>query len=126
MPCNCDHMEPSIDEIKMSKVACLLDEFNGVKLNRNHWNGMHPRVYNQTYDRYAGDFDKAEMVQELVGKIQTTDVAKCSLEMQIWWRDYQERHNMKVALEQAAERQKAKRAAALKKLTPEDVKALCL
>ena len=126
MPCNCDHLEPSRTEIKMSKVACLLDEFNGKKIDGCHWRGMHPKVYNQTYDRYAGDYDAAEMTQELVEKIKACRVTDYSLEMQVWWRDYQKRNLDEAAKVQAEKEEQEQRNNALGKLTDTDKKALGL
>lgn len=124
MPCNCDHLEPRGEEVRMSKVACLLDEFDGKPFNRNHWQGMHPAVYNQTYDRYAGNYDASQMVQKLVSKIQATDVTKLSLEMQIWWRDYQQEHNAKILQAEKEKQEQEIRQSALSKLTDGEKKAL--
>lgn len=119
MPCNCDHLEPNSTERKMSKVACLLDEFKGKKINRSHWNGMHPDVYSQTYDRYAPYRDHKEMIKALVAKIENCDLTQQSLEMQMWWRDYQLVKEKKVK-----KKKKSDRDIALGKLTAKDKKAL--
>lgn len=88
MPCNTDYMEPSSRECQLSKVACLLDELNGEPINKTYWQGYHPKVYSQTYDIYT---DVSEgLVETLIKKLEQTDVTKYSLEMQMWWRDYQE------------------------------------
>lgn len=126
MPCNCDHMEPSSIEIELSRVACLLDEFDGKPINKNFWDGMHPKVYNQTYDRYAGNFDASGMAQALVRRIKDSDVTKYSLEMQIWWRDYlakQKEHEVK-AIEASTKQFMEEKA--LAKLTEADKEILGL
>lgn len=124
MPCNCDFMTPNPIEIKMSKVACLLDELDGKPINKNHWEGMHPRVYNQTYDRYAAGYDDLAMVAELVEKIKEADVTKYSLEMQMWWRDYQEAEKARIGEKNANEAREMAKARALSKLTEEEKAAL--
>lgn len=46
MLCNSDYMNATVDEIKLSQTACLLDELAGQKeINRGYWRGYHPRVY---------------------------------------------------------------------------------
>ena len=58
MPCNCDYMEATSKEKELSKIACLLDELDGKPFNKNHWEGYHPKVYSQTYDKYTGESKK--------------------------------------------------------------------
>lgn len=104
----------------MSKVACLMDELGGKKqINRDHWNGYHPRVYNQNVDADA-------MTAELCSRLQEVDVREYSLEMQIWWRDHQEadRQRAKAAVRKA--KNEKQRKAAIKKLTPHERKLLGL
>ena len=120
MPCNSDHLRATHLESEMSKVACLLDELDGKKrINQDHWRGYHPRVYNE---RVNAD----EMTAELCSRLQGVDVSKCSLEMQIWWRDHQEADKRRA--EKAIKRAKTdkQKKAALAKLTPHERKLLGL
>jgi hypothetical protein len=122
MPCNCDHLEASHLESEMSKVACLLDELNGKKrIDRDHWRGYHPRVYNRIS---RPDADK--LTEELCSRLQEVDVSTCSLEMQIWWRDHQEADKAKAKSALSAAKKKAERKAALAKLTPHERRLLGL
>jgi hypothetical protein len=84
MGCNSDYMSTNNYEIEISKVACLLDELDGKKFEKSHWNGYHPKVYCKV-TRELGD----KLVAELCGKLQNLDVKNYSLEMQMWWRDHQ-------------------------------------
>jgi len=124
MPCNCDHLEPNSTERRVSKIACLLDEFDGKTFNSSYWNGMHPSVYSQTYDKYAGEFSEIEMLKDLVERIALVDVTFYSLEMQMWWRDYLGKF---VEAEKVARLEAAKeevRKVALKKLSAKERSAL--
>lgn len=84
MPCNCDHLEATNLEIEISRVACLLDEIKGRKINKNNWRGYHPEIYGKV-TRRLGD----EYTAKLCSILKEKDVSKYSLEMQIWWRDHQ-------------------------------------
>lgn len=120
MPCDSSHLEATHKEREMSMIACLLDELDGKKrINRDHWRGYHPRVYNQRVDA-------DEMTAELCSRLQSLDVSRCSLEMQIWWRDHQEadRNKAKAAIAKAKNDKQKK--AALAKLTPHERKLLGL
>lgn len=89
MPCNSDYLSASEYEIELSRVACLLDEIAGKKkLDRSHWRGYHPRVYNKPFSR--GDRGEGDvMVAELCAFLRSApDITIYSLEMQIWWRDH--------------------------------------
>lgn len=112
MPCDSSHLEATHKEREMSKVACLLDELEGKKkINRDHWRGYHPRVYNNR------QIDCDAMVAELCSRLQGVDVSDYSLEMQMWWRDHKEadRQRAKAAIDKA--KTEKQRQAALKKLT---------
>lgn len=120
MPCNSDHLMASHKEREMSKVACLLDELGGKKkINRDHWDGYHPRVYNERVDADA-------MVAELCSKLQSVDVSEYSLEMQIWWRDHQEADRRRAKAAIARAKTDKQRRAAMSKLTPHERKLLGL
>lgn len=118
MPCNSDYMEASDTEIYFSRVACLLDELDGKKkIDRSHWDGYHPRVYNQSVNGDA-------LVSELCSRLQDADVSKCSLEMQLWWRDHQEADKKRLMVELEEAKKKSEREAAVAKLTPYERKLL--
>lgn len=82
MGCDSGYMNPFSKEIEISKVACLLDELDGLPWNKAHWSGYHPKVYGKSFNADA-------MVSELCSRLSGVDVAKHSLEMQMWWRDHQ-------------------------------------
>jgi len=119
MPCNSDYMNPSSKEIQLSQTACLLDELEGKPLNRHHWSGYHPLVYDQNIN---GD----ELVSTLCQKLQMLDVTKLSLEMQIWWRDHQiaDKERLEKELQYAEATQQKQQA--LAKLTSYERKLLGL
>lgn len=121
MPCNCDYMKPSSREIELSHVACLLNELDGKKWKRSYWEGYHPAVYCQFGSKLAD-----QMVAQLCERLQSCDVTKYSLEMQIWWRDHQEADKKRIARELREQKTTAKRKAALEKLTPRERKLLGL
>jgi hypothetical protein len=121
MPCNSDHMNANSYEQQLSRVACLLDELAGKKWDRSWWDGYHPRVYCKA-DKGLGDL----MVSELCEALQSRDVTKYSLEMQIWWRDHQAADKERCERELANAKNDAEREAALAKLTPAERKLLGL
>lgn len=117
MPCNSDYMEASGREVALSQVACLLDELDGKPINANYWRGYHPKVYN-------GRADGDALVSELCSKLQGKDVTKYSLEMQMWWRDHQQADQERIRKEAEEAERKKQRAAALAKLTPQEIQLL--
>jgi len=119
MPCNCDYMNPTERERELSKVACLLDELNGKKFDKSHWEGQHPSVWGQRYD---GD----ELVSELCSRLQSVSehMTEYSLEMQIWWRDHQVADKERLKKELAAKKDKKTKQAALAKLTQHERRLL--
>ncbi len=121
MPCNSDHMNASGYEKEISRVACLLDELAGKKWERSWRDGYHPRVYCKA-DKGLGDL----MVNELCEALQGRDVAQCSLEMQLWWRDHQTADKGRVERELEQAKTADEREAALAKLTPHERKLLGL
>lgn len=122
MPCNSDYMNPNDWEIEMSKVACLLDELNGLTFNKNKFGGYHPRVYTKSISKELGD----KWVEKLCSKLQKEDVTKYSLEMQLWWRDHQAADKKRLKEERAQIKDKKKKEEALAKLTPYERKLLGL
>lgn len=124
MPCNCDHLEPTAIEYELSKVACLLDELDGKPTNPTHWNGQHPRIYTEAMTWPKAKADK--LVETLCKALQTTDVSKRSLEMQIWWRDHQEADRKRLIHEAAEAKQTADRQAVIARLAPHELELLGL
>lgn len=117
MPCNSEYLEPTRKEVQLSQVACLLDELAGVRNPHRYWHGTHPDVYNRGAN---GD----ELVARLCAALQSVDVAKYSLEMQIWWRDHQRADRARVERELAQAADDSARAAALAKLTDHERRLL--
>ncbi len=111
MPCKSDYLEADGKEVELSRVACLLGELDGKPIDKSHWRGYHPAVYNKKVDGDA-------MVSELCERLQAVDVTKYSLEMQIWWRDHQAADKTRIEHELARKRSAEDRKAALAKLTP--------
>lgn len=121
MPCNCDHMEPTDLEIRLSQIACLFNELDGKPCtNSSYRRGFHPDIYSQTYDKYNSPESEKCLTERLVSRIRQIDIAKYSLEMQIWWRDHQAA--VKYDERKRADKKKVERlrTAALKKLTPQE------
>jgi hypothetical protein len=119
MPCNSDYMLATREEVALSQVACLLDELDGKPLDRSHWRGYHPAVYNRVSDADG-------IVSELCRRLQTVDVTKKSLEMQIWWRDHKAADKARLEREMARQKSETDKAAALSKLTDYERKLLGL
>lgn len=112
MPCNSDYMRANDYEVRLSQAACLLDELNGRGgIDKSHWSGYHPMIYNQKVDGDA-------LVSELCGRLQGLDVSKFSLEMQVWWRDHQQADKERLEAEALQRKTEAEKSAALEKLTP--------
>lgn len=114
MPCNSDGFDPSRQTIELSRVACLLDELDGKPLDRDHWRGYHPAVYNMCIQKPAAD----AMVAELCSRLQNVDVKQYSLELQMWWRDHQAADQKRLQHEMARKKTDEDRAFAIAKLTP--------
>jgi hypothetical protein len=110
-------MEANVLKIRLSQVACLLDELDGKEIDQHQWQGYHPLAYSQRVD---GD----KMVAELCKRLQHVDVKDYSLEMQIWWRDHQAADKARVEAELAAAEDAKAKAAAIAKLTPHERKLL--
>lgn len=119
MPCNSEYMEATGKERAMSQVACLLDELAGNPIDKSHWRGYHPRIYNQHNDTDA-------LVAELCEKLQQIDIAKHSFEMQMWWRDHQEADKKRLEGEIRERQVDIDAARGLEKLTDAERQALGL
>ena len=121
MGCRNDDQKATNQELLLSRVACLLDELDGKSINPHHWRGYHPRVYNCVHGT-LGD----ELVSQLCSRLQTLDVKKYSLEMQIWWRDHQAADKARCENELRIARTNKEREAILAKLSPHERKVLGL
>ena len=117
MPCDSSYLEPNGREIKLSQVACLLDELDGKEIDQYHWRGYHPSVYSKRVD---GD----KMVKKLCKRLQDVDVKDYSLEMQIWWRDHKAADKARVEAQLAAAKDAKAKKAAIAKLTAHERKLL--
>jgi hypothetical protein len=112
MPCNSDYLEPSQGEKNLAVIYGLLDELQTGQLPQEFGRGTDPRAYNKANKKHLDD-----KTEELCSKLQTTDVTKYSLEMQMWWRDHQRADKERVDREfQKQQTEEAKRSA-LSKLT---------
>ena len=119
MPCNSDYLSASSKEKLFSRIACLLDELDGKPLDKDHWQGYHPAVYNK-------QIDSDVMVSELCSRLQSVKVEEYSLEMQIWWRDHQRADKERLEHELDRKKEQSERKAALEKLTDYEKKLLNL
>lgn len=119
MPCNSDYMAANNREIQLSRVACLIDEFEGRTYQKGWWGGYHPSVYNNLTKVKAD-----ELVSKLCGYLQEADVTKYSLEMQIWWRDHQAADKARIEQEIQSRKDEVAKAEALAKLSPYEQKLL--
>lgn len=102
----------------MSKVACLLDELDGLSFDQAGWNGYHRGIYKKDSTK------DNDLVKELCERLQTIDVKEYSLEMQIRWRDHQIAGAKQVQFGIARIRDTEAREAALQKLTAYERKLL--
>ena len=120
MPCNSSYMDATRGEIELSRVACLLDELAGKPFTSSHWQGYHP----DAYGRQVGGERADKMVNALCKVLQSIDVTKHSLEMQMWWRDHQAADKARLQSESEAAKTEADKAALIAKLTPYERKLL--
>jgi len=102
MPCNCDHLEPSMKEIESKKIMLLLEE---VDLHKGEipYYGMTANLDRDT--------------NQLCDFCHSNDVSKFSLELQIWWRDHQRADKERLEREQQKAKKTKEKKEALKKLT---------
>ena len=116
MPCSMQDMRPEHHEVEMSRVMSCIDEIiKGGEMNRKHFRGYHPLVYQKTL---IGKKEGDKLTKKLCSAIQKIeDISEYSLELQMWWRDHQEADKARLEKElKEAEEKKAKEEA-LKKLT---------
>lgn len=115
MPCNCDHLEPTLREKESVRVLGFLKEVGFGEYKK--------------FDKYYGnlatlDKDTAKLCEWC--KENPEQVKKQSLELQIWWRDHQAADKKKEEARQLKAKLKELQKKALKKLTPEEREALGL
>lgn len=79
-----NYLNSTRKEKELSKIYGLLDELKTGKLPDNYGDGYDERVYNRGHDE--NHFKRKE--QQLIRELMTIDVTKYSLELQMWWRDY--------------------------------------
>lgn len=121
MPCNCDYMNANELEKELSQVACILDEVKlGKEIDKNHWEGYHPSVYQKPLTKKQAD----AMVEELCAILQKKNIKKFSLEAQVWWRDHQIADKKRIENELQSLKEKKARALALHKLSQYERKLL--
>jgi hypothetical protein len=90
MPCDSSYLAANTLEIEQSRMVCLLKELDtGVHVDTRsmEWDGYAEGVYNKP-SRKAADL-LASLLCERLGKMSKSKIAKCSLELQTWWRDHQ-------------------------------------
>lgn len=112
MPCNSDYMNPTEKESNSVEVLGFLKEV-GEKVGK--------------YDSYYGRIETLdEDVAKLCSFCQKNDVAKYSLELQIWWRDHKKADKERVKKEMHKIKEKEAKEKALAKLTKYEKKLLGL
>lgn len=122
MPCRCDYLEPTALEIEASRVAYLLDEIESGRISSSKFNGgTHPSVYGKCDRTLANN-----LTVRLCDALKEADVSKYSLEMQIWWRDHQEKDRKREQEEKSEQKLEKIRKNALSKLTKAEKEALGL
>lgn len=122
MPCNSEYMNANETEIMLSRVLCLLDEVNGKTWTKDAWLGYHPEAYNKATKE---NLDKStQKLCHLLGGKDESEIARYSLELQMWWRDHKRADEERVNKEIKEAADEEARKAALEKLTPYERKLL--
>ena len=123
MPCRCDYTEPSALEIEIRHLCYFIDEINGIKHPFKLSSGGYSTPYSSSEcNKKLAD----KLTAELCGKLKETDITKYSLEMQIWWRDHQDKDSKREQEEENKKKREEIRKAALSKLTKAEKEALGL
>jgi hypothetical protein len=125
MPCNGDYLEATRDERLLSQVFRLIDEVKtGIPVNsENFKNGYDNRAYNK-YSNEALDNAVAELCSLL--KKSPINIARRSLELQMWWRDHVAADKARKENLKSHKEFLRKKKTALDKLTDEEKKILKL
>lgn len=126
MPCNSDHMEPHSHEVIASQCLTLIDELNGKKFNKDHYEGYHPDAYNVGITKEGCDSLTAQVCEKLTEIEKRQDISKYSLELQIWWRDHKAADKKREKQEKKNANKESLKKKALAKLTKAERKALGL
>jgi len=107
MPCNCDHIEPNYRERESAKVIDLLVEVG--LLREDKAQGIYGDVVNLDFH-----------TEQLCDFCQQDNgyVSRCSLELQMWWRDHQKADKERLKQEQMEAKTDEEKSVALKKLSP--------
>lgn len=87
MPCDTSYMIANEWEVNASRVACLIDEAKtGVPVNSRSraWEGYHKAAYGNGTRKQLD-----ELTAELCSLMAHIDPSKCSLELQVWWKQHQ-------------------------------------
>ena len=88
MPCRSDYMNPQPREVEASRVLTLIDELNGAEFDEDNFSGYHPEAYNKGVSQESLDKMTADLCRKLKEIEKRMDIAKYSLELQMWWRDH--------------------------------------
>lgn len=123
MACNSDYMNATKFEENFSQVLLLLDELDTGTFVNPHcsdWQGYDERVYTINHEKNELDI----RVEELCSKLLKTDVSKCSLEMQLWWREHQRADVERIEEEAKQEEDEKLKEQALNKLTKKEREVL--
>ena len=127
MPCDSGYLEATALERHLSRAYLLLDEVRTgrhVNSKSSEWRGYDRRAYGEATEKLLST-TVAQLCAEIT-KLTPAQRAKHSLELQVWWRDHLVADAARVRREQRANVDKKLRAAALKKLTKAERRALGL
>lgn len=128
MPCNSDHMNPSKLELECGRLECLIEEAKSgmhVDTQSDLWQGYDPAYYGHNELQLKSRADK--LTQALCTSCRggtPAGMTKCSLELQLWWRDHQRADAARISRETRKTEEDQLRRSALKKLTPQERDAL--
>lgn len=127
MPCTDPYASagPTEREKEISKVFRLCDEARGLGPPdpQTFSDGQDPRAYRKNVPPQQRD----ELVSYLCGHLQRKrpdEIARYSLEMQMWWRDHQKHDAERVQRELEDKKNADERQKAIQKLTPYEQKLL--
>lgn len=102
MPCRCDDIPPSKEQIELKKVIAHIYEITN-------------QVLTVEYGSLKSQLDQCTRI--LCQLCQVKDVTQYSLELQIWWRDHQIADKKRLERELEEQKLAEEKAAALAKLT---------
>ncbi|MEM1215433.1 MAG: hypothetical protein AAGJ82_07105 [Bacteroidota bacterium] len=106
MPCHPEYPSVTALDKEIGKVYYLLDELDGIPLNKTWWSsGMHRNVTDKALDEH----DLRKVAAELCRRLQKIeDVSSYSTELQQWWDEHKkaDRLRLESEMEFAADREK--------------------